>query len=163
MNLLLLYLSVFFCLAIVSCTNSEKQELNGDGEAEEMLFEEKESYNAGLSMLNTDSIVFLTDLVKVNEKDVEDDVCDKWSLTEEQVNQVWPEMREADKGYEWYASCSQYPCSYKAKVKISETEFEITVNAGGYIWLFVPEAGSQVFILDKPSDYFLSVCNPELY
>ncbi|PHM40112.1 hypothetical protein Xmau_02299 [Xenorhabdus mauleonii] len=83
---------------------------------------------------NKIEIISLTGLVitKSNDKDIID-ICKKWNLSKEDVNNIFNISREYD--YSPYSSFYQTPCDINGKVKINNEIWDFYINGGGVITL----------------------------
>ncbi|REF27436.1 hypothetical protein BDD26_2216 [Xenorhabdus cabanillasii] len=81
---------------------------------------------------NKIEIISLTGLVitKNNDKDIID-ICKKWNLSKEDINNIFDISREYD--YSPYESFYQTPCDINGKVKINNEIWNFYINGGGMI------------------------------
>lgn len=83
--------------------------------------------------------------------------CDSWELPLSSMRNILRDMRRVE-GEEWYALCYNYPCWYKGRASNGKLEYDFYVNAASYI-ILSNEDETLHFILEKPSEIFLTACD----
>jgi hypothetical protein len=83
-------------------------------------------------------------------------IVTKWAFSDSLAHNLLQKMRKVESN-EWYASCTIYPCWYEGVVKDQDTQYEIIINAGGYV-ILTNESETLHFVLIEKSDLFIGIC-----
>ena len=110
--------------------------------------------------LGYNNLKFISELKKACKPYSDNDLfenANNWSFSIESVSNLLKHMRKVESN-EWYALCTIYPCWYEGKVANEKVNYEILINAGGFV-ILTNEDETLHFILEDKSSLFIAVCD----
>lgn len=142
--------SIYIALLSFGCSSSAEKK------------SESEYQQAKEISVGYDNLKLIGELEKAckSESNVNKDLfadASKWSFSVESASNLIKRMRKVEAN-EWYALCTLYPCWYEGKVSNGEIEYEILINAGGYVTLTNKDETLH-FIFEKKSNLFIAACD----